>query len=100
MFQPVAVPVVARAGDPSKPQSTPKPETIGLGDTSPASDEKSPGDTNSAIDVGPIPKQVIPEEELKQEPPSPTGEAPKPNEGDGKPKDTPEKEKKGLLDLW
>ena len=100
MFQPVAVPVVARAGDPSKPQSTPKPETIGLGDTSPASDEKSPGDTNSAVDVGPIPKQVIPEEELKQEPPSPTGEAPKPNEGDGKPKDTPEKEKKGLLDLW
>jgi hypothetical protein len=65
------------------------------------SDEKSTGDNNRVLDTGPLPKLVIPEEELKSE-----TERMEPSE----PKDTapvtvPAKKqenekKKSILDLW
>jgi len=100
MFQPVAVPVISKVAVKVAPKPQVVPEPSDSGDPAPISDESSQGDTNSAVDVGPLPKQVIPEEELKQEPAAP-GEPPVAAPQDTRAKEGTEKEKKkGVLDLW
>ena len=108
IFQPAALPLPM---DPTKFKLGTKPSAESnesLGEASQSSDEKSSGDQEKATDIGPIPKQEIPESELKKELADPVqaGGTVQSNDSnaseDKRKQDAPpvEKKKKSILDLW
>ena len=102
IFQPIAVPVTTIANshsEASKPNvSADAPEG---GEPPVISDEKSTGDNNRVLDTGPLPKLVIPEEELKSETERMEPSEPKDTAPVTVPAKNQENEKKkSILDLW